>query len=405
MTKHILIFAAGIALGAAVVAALPKAPATPPKDPHEGHDHGQAEKQQDDDTVTLSDDARKAAGIRVATVAKQKLSAVVTATATIRPNADTLAHVSPKVIGRVVEVTALQGAQVKRGDTLLSIDSIDVGNLATELLEARATLEVAEVNFNREKDLIDRKATTAVALYDAKAQFVRAQANNQGKRDRLILLGWTAERVDKLTWNDSSDRSRLTVTAPIDGEVIEKHATLGEVVNPNDNVFTIADLSTVWVVIDVYQRDVPRVHSGQPVEATADGFPGRVFKGQVAYVGKVLDEDTRTLKIRVALDNTRGLLRAGMFVTARILDDQDEHARECIAAPASAIQRIGGVPVVFIAKAPGLYEKRAVTLGQRYGEHFEVLVGLEGGEEIVTEGSFILKSELLRAEAGHGHDH
>ncbi|HKR55547.1 MAG TPA: efflux RND transporter periplasmic adaptor subunit, partial [Gemmatimonadales bacterium] len=349
-------------------------------------------------------DARKSAGIRSVTVRRQKLEAVISATATVRPNGDRLAHVGTKVTGRIVKAPVLEGAQVKAGDTLLALDSIEVGAGAVEFLKARSALEVAKINFDREEEMMKGKITTAEAYYAAKGAFIQAEAERQATRDKLLLLGWPAERVDKLRWDDGEERGRVAVQAPIEGEVIEKHATLGEVVTPETNLFTIADLSSIWLIIDVYQGDVRNVHEGQPVEAVASGHPGRVFKGKVTYVGKVVDEATRTLKVRVALDNADRQLRPGMFVTARIYDE-DEHAREMTAVPAAAIQRITNIPVVFLQKAPGLYEKRALTLGRRYGDYYEVLAGLEGGETIITEGSFILKAELLRSLMEHAHEH
>lgn len=376
-----------------------------PPDPHAGHDHDPPKDGKDEGVVKLSDEARKSAGLRAVTVKRQKLAAVITATATVRPNADRLAHVGAKVTGRIVQAPVLEGAQVKAGDTLLILDSIDVGAAAVDFLKAGSAVEVTKINFEREDELMKRRATTAEAFYEAKGRHMHAQAERQAARDKLLLLGWPAERVDKLKWDDGEERGRIAVLAPIEGEVIEKHATLGEVVTPETSLFTIADLSTVWLIIDAYQGDVRRVHDGQPVEATATGHPGRVFKGQVTYVGKVVDEATRTFKVRVAIENRSGHLRPGMFVAARVLDDQDEHARDMVAVPAAAVQRIANVPVVFVQKAPGLYERRALTLGQRYGDQHEVLVGLEGGEMIVTEGSFILKAELLRSQMEHAHEH
>jgi len=402
----------GVAVGALATFALtkawpaPKAPMSEKQDDHAGHDHGGPEKTKEEDKgiVKLSEEARKSAGLRIAECRRQKLGAVVDATATLRPNADRLAHVGAKVTGRIVQAPVLEGAQVKAGDTLLALDSIEVGAAALDLLKARSAFEVSNVNFEREDLLMKGKLTTAEAFYAAKGAFAQAQAESQSARDKLLLLGWPSERVEKLTWDDGEGRGRLAVLAPIDGEVIEKHATRGEVVTPETNLFTIADLTTIWLIIDVYQGDVRKVHEGQPVEATASGYPGRVFKGQVTYVGKVVDEATRTFKVRVVLENANRQLRPGMFVTARIYDE-DEHAKEMLAVPSAAIQRISNVPVVFIQKAPGVYEQRALTLGQRYGDYYEVLVGLEAGETIITEGSFILKAELLRSLMEHAHEH
>lgn len=372
---------------------------------HEGHAHEKSEApaEKDEGIVRLSDEARKAVGIRAMAVQKQNHGAVLSATAIVRPNADQLAHVSSKVSGRVVEIKAFQGTEVKQGDPLLVLDSIDVGNAAADYLKAKATLEVAKINFDREEELMKRNATRGTDFYEARGQFVKAQAEFQAARGRLLLFGWPAARIESLKWDDPTEMSRLTIVAPVEGEIIEKHATLGEVISPETNLYTIANLATVWVAIDLYQKDVRKAHKDQPVEATCDGHPGRSFRGKVAYVSKVIDEETRTLEVRVELENKAGLLKPGMYVTAMLKDDEDEHARECLAVPSSSLQRVDEVPVVFVAKAPGVYERRPVTLGQRFGEWHEVIVGLAPDEMVVTEGSFTLKSELLRSRMGHGH--
>ena len=390
----------GIALGAAVALLIPR----PKSEPPHPHDEEQAHAHEEEDIVRLTDEARKSAGLRTVECRRQNLTAVLTATATVRPNSDRLAHVGAKVTGRIAQAPALEGAQVKAGDTLLALDSIEVGAAALDFLKARSASEVSKANFEREEQLMSKNLTTAEAFYAAKGAHLQAQAERQAARDKLLLLGWTAERVDALAWDDGGDRGRIAVQAPIDGEIIEKHATLGEVVTPETNLFTIADLATVWLMIDVYQGDVGRVRAGCPVEASASGHPGRVFKGRVTYVGKVVDEATRTFKVRVSLDNADKQLLPGMFVTAR-LHCEVEGAEDVVAVPASAVQRVTDVPGVFVEESPGVYRKRALTLGRRVGEFHEVLVGLKGGETIVTEGSFILKAELLRSRMGHGHEH
>ena len=413
MKKTALVLVLGAILGAALVRFVFPSGATKASGEHGheeaekghgGHDHGKGEgKEEDESTVKLDEEARKSVGIRAVQIQKQKLGASFNATAVVRPVADQLAHVSPKVGGKVLSIKAVQGTEVKQGDPLVVLDSIDVGNAAAEYLKAKANLEVAKVNFEREDELFKRNATRGADFYEAKGQFIKSQAEHQATRGKLLLLGWPKERVENLKWDDSDGMSKVTIFAPVDGEVIDKHATLGEVVTPETNLFTITNLSSVWVSIDLYQKDVRRVHKDQPVEATCDGYPGRIFKGRVTYVGKVLVEETRTLEARVELDNQAGLLKPGMYVTANIIDNEDEHAKEMIAVPLSSIQRMGETPLLFVAKAPGVYERRPVTLGQRYGDWQEVLVGLEAGEMVVTEGSFTLKSELLRSQMGHSH--
>lgn len=405
MRRIALTFGLGLALGAGAISLVLLTRKEPhaEENTHRHEDHSKAP--EDEGVVVLTEEARKSAGIVSTTVRKQKIGFVLTATAIVRPNADQLAHVSPRITGRVIEIRAVQGSQVKRGDPLLVLDSIEAGTAAAEFLKAKAAVEVAKINYEREEALMKRNATRGVDFYTAKGDLVRAQAEFEAAREKLILLGWSADHVNALKWDDPEGLSRVTIQAPFDGEIIEKHATLGEVVNPGVNLFTIANLSTVWVAIDIYQKDVQHIHAGLPVEATAEGYPGRIFKGKVAYVGKVFVEETRTLEVRVELDNESGRLRPGMFVSASVICQEEEHSSELIAVLDSAVQRIDNVPVVFVAKAPGTYERRAVTLGKRLGERHAVLAGLEDGETVVTEGSFILKSELLRSRMGHGHAH
>ena len=372
----------------------------------DGHDHGKEGKgKEEDGFVRLSEQARKVARIKTATIEKKPLGPVLTATGAIRPNAYQLAHVTPKVSGKVAEVLALQGAKVKRGDPLLVLDSIEMGAASSDFLKAKSALEVAKINFDREEELMKRNATRGSDFYEAKGQYHKAQADYQASRGKLFLLGWASEKVDNLKWDDPLGMSRVTVAAPVDGEVTEKHATIGELVNPETSVFTLSNLSSVWVELDLFQRDVGQVHEKQPVEILCDAHPGKLFKGQVTYVGQVVAEESRTLKVRVEVDNKEGHLKPGMFVTANIRDDQDEHAPERVAVPAAAIQQIENAAVVFVAKAPGVYERRPVTLGRRFGEWYELVAGLEPGDLVVTEGGYILKAELQRSQMGHDHAH
>jgi cobalt-zinc-cadmium efflux system membrane fusion protein len=405
----ILAFVLGLALGGAGVYLLGRGHS---HDEHgheeDGHDHGAEEGKKpkgEENLVRLSEEAAKAVRIRLGTAERKRLGAVLTATGAIRPNAYQVAHVSPKVSGKIAEVSAFQGTKVKKGDPLLVLDSIDMGAAAAEFLKAKSALEVARVNFEREDELMKKNATRGADFYEAKGAHLRAQAEYQAARGKLLLLGWTAEKIDGLKWDDPVGMSRVALTAPADGEVTEKHATLGELVGPAESVYTISNLSSVWVELDLFQKDVSRVHEKQPVEILCDAHPGKLFKAQVAYVGQAVAEETRTLKVRVEVDNKEGLLKPGMFVTAHIRDDEDEHAVERLAIPQAAAQQMGNGTIVFVAKAPGVYEKRPVTLGRRFGETAEVIAGLSEGENVVVEGGFILKSELQRSEMGHDHAH
>ncbi len=410
MGKSILTLLLGLLIGAGTVAGVWRLRAARPAPAHDehgeddGHGHGGEKKPHEDEgQVRLTDAARKAAGLRNTPVEKKKIGSVLTAAGIVRPNADRVAHISSKVGGRVAEIHVFQGAKVKAGTPLLTLDSLQVGEAAVDLLKARSSVDISKVNFDREEELLKKNATRGVDHVEAKNQYLRAQADVRSARQRLLLLGWAPERVDKLSWDDTALMSRITIVSPIDGEVIRKHASVGEVIQPETNLYTIADLSTVWVELSLFQKDIRQVHREQPVETICEGHAGKIFLGKVTYVGSSVAEETRTFTVRVVLDNPEGHLRPGMYVTSHLRDDEDEHAKERLLVPISALTTLDNAPTVFVSRAPGVYERRAVTPGQVFGTLQEILAGLKEGEDVVTEGTFILKSELLRSEMSHEH--
>jgi cobalt-zinc-cadmium efflux system membrane fusion protein len=161
------------------------------------------------------------------------------------------------------------------------------------------------------------------------------------------------------------------------------------------DAFKIADLSHVWVLLDLYEKDLARVHAGQSVEVRTDANLGEVFRGRVAYVVPVIDEATRTAKVRVEIENLHEKLRLGQLVTATLIGDTAAVAGSVLAVPRSAVQRVDGKPLVFVKRTEG-FERRTVEIGVSGGDLVEVRSGLSEGEIVASEGGFLLKSELLR---------
>jgi cobalt-zinc-cadmium efflux system membrane fusion protein len=210
------------------------------------------------------------------------------------------------------------------------------------------------------------------------------------------LLVEACNQDERLAW--------YPLRAPFDATVIEKHITLGEKLSDESSAFTVADLSTVWVDLNIYLKDLPLIKLGQSVTVTTGEVAGKV-EGKISYVGPIVGEKTRTALARVVLDNTSGELRPGTFVTADVLVDK---AAAKIVVPKNVIQDIGDEPTVFVKSDHG-FEQRAVTLGRANNVKVEILSGLQPGEQIVTKNSFRLKAELQKvaggANAGHGHVH
>ncbi|HWR52985.1 MAG TPA: efflux RND transporter periplasmic adaptor subunit, partial [Bryobacteraceae bacterium] len=197
------------------------------------------------------------------------------------------------------------------------------------------------------------------------------------------------------------ERSHSTLTAPFAGIVTQLSAAPGETADTDNELMTVADLSTVWVLGDGYEKDIHAVREGRQAEVVIAAYPERTFTGTITYVSDMLDPSTRTAKVRVEVPNPEDLLKVEMFATVRI---PGAAVREVLAVPDDALQQVGGDTVVFVRTGDGLFEKRALKLGDRNGGWVEVTGGLAAGEMVVTDGSFLLKSEANKGALGN-HEH
>jgi cobalt-zinc-cadmium efflux system membrane fusion protein len=198
------------------------------------------------------------------------------------------------------------------------------------------------------------------------------------------------------------EASYTVVRAPIAGVVITREGAPGEVVGPEKPLLSIADLSKVWTLVDIYEKDLASVRRGAPVEIKVDAYPAETFNGNIEYVADVLDPQTRTAKVRVEIWNPLRKLKPGMFATVRLRAQVTPGPASVVAVPSSAIQQVDGQPVIFIRKDSTTFERRTVKPGLTIGDLVEISEGLEGDEAVVTAGSFALKSELLKERISEG---
>lgn len=353
--------------------------------------------------VELSPEARSAAEIVTAPVERHALTPRLETTGEVGYDEDRIAHVSPRIPGRVHRVEARLGDRVDAGAVLAVLDSIELGRARADFLSIRAHEAVARQNYERERRLYADRITSEKELLQARAALIEAEAERESAEETLHLYGLSEDEVEGLA-PDQPGASLLEVRAPFSGRVVEKHATLGELVTPEENLFTLADLSRLWVWIDVYERDLAAVHLGDGVEVTVDAYPGRRFTGEVSYLGPEVAVETRTVRARIDVGNPERLLRPGMFARVRLSDPHVE-AVPALVVPESAVERDGAERIVFVATGEGRYERRPVELGRTEDDRVEILSGLEAGESVVVQGGFVLKSELSRGELGGGHHH
>jgi len=355
--------------------------------------------------VKLSEEALKTLNLKTEVAEQRPISSEIKTTAVIEPNRTRIAHVSPRISGRVVDVKAVLGNSVEKGEILAELDSIELGQTKAEYLKSKANLEIARANYSRESRLFKKQITSEKDYLYAKAEFVRSESALNTAVETLRLLGLSDEEIKSLKWGENSQPTSIfPLIAPFTGTVVEQHIVLGEFIKPEDRPYTIADLSHLWIQLDIYEKDLRWVEIGKSVDINVNAYPGEHFKGKVTYISDILDESTRTAKARVEILNSDGKLKPGMFATAAISIPSID-SEEVVVIPSSAIQQIEGETTLFVQEGEGSFVMRGVSLGQKTGDYVQVLNGLDPGDRVVTEGGFYLKSALLKDEMGEGHAH
>ncbi|MCA9468393.1 MAG: efflux RND transporter periplasmic adaptor subunit [Nitrospira sp.] len=366
-------------------------------DQHEGEKHA--------DEITLAPEALEGQTFQMAVVERAVVREGIQATATIKPNAYKLTHVSPRIEGKAIKVIAELGDLVKPGDTLALLDSIELGSKKSGFRQARTTLLVNKANYEREKRLFEQQISSEKDFLDAKGAYQQSWASYQAAFEALELVGLSHQDIEAIIARKGGHHplSTFSLTASQKGTIIERHITPGELITPADKPFTIADLSTVWILLDIFEKDLANVRVGADVRIAVDAYPGETFRGTVVYLSNILDSDTRTVEARVEVPNRDGRLRPGMFARSSIADSGSQGS-QVLRIPLDAVQHIEEQPVAFVEEKPGTYKKRTVILGSKEDPYVEILTGLQEGERVVTKGSFYLKSVLLgETLGGHGH--
>jgi cobalt-zinc-cadmium efflux system membrane fusion protein len=342
--------------------------------------------------VKLSVELAKRAKLTVAAVEKQALKPHLRLVGSVNFDADELADVGARIEGRVSRVFVTVGDEVKRGDPLVEIESNQLGDALAALLSARANLIAAEIHERRETDLAKQQLSSGSVVERARAEAKALRAELQGATQRLLAMGFGPDEISKIEAGHGP--RRITLRAPIEGEVVSRYAVLGQVVSPTEPVLRLADLDHLWVELDVFERDLGLVAEGNTAEIVSETHPGKTFRGVVTHVDATVDTSTRAARVRVEVENPERLLRPGQFVHARLTTEGD--SRPVISVPRTAVLQVEGEPSVFIAVGNDSYLARPVELGPASGDWVEVTRGLVDGDQVVTEGAFVLKSEMLR---------
>lgn len=356
-----------------------------------------------DGAVRLSPAQIAAAHIQIGTVEVRTETAVLEATGQIVPADDGQARVGVRVPGRITALRAAVGDQVARGQVLAVVESPELGSAKADYVSAAAAARLGRENAAREHQLFERQISAEVEWRKAEAEAVRTAAELQAAENKLHALGVSdaqlPDRVKHFT-------STITAASPIAGVVVERGVTLGEMVTPDKTLFLVIDLARVWLIVEVFEKDIAQVAIGQRIKLSVAAYKERTFEGAVSHIGAIVEPRSRAVKIRIELANADGALKPGMFARVALagtVGDDHEH----LFVPAAAVQRGERGHIVFVPGArPGEFVPRAVSIGHEAGTSVAIESGLTAGEQVVVSGAFVLKSELGKAalgESGHGH--
>ena len=390
---------------------------------HKGHDHGHAHgegkgEEAHADEVKLTKEAIARAGIRTETAKKRVISPTFTAPGRVGFNTEATAHVGAAISGRVLEIKAKVGDRVKAGDVLLTLDSTELGEAQSDHLlkiaavqSAAPAIDLARSAHERGKALYTESQGITLTevqkreaeLRTAEAAVLSAKSAVVASQSKLRLMGMSQESIDRLTKTGTIE-PRLTIVAPITGEVIDREVTQGELVRPEkDSLLILADLTSFWVIADIPESRLAEAGVGTKVAVHLAA--GEAIAGEISYIAPQLDPATRTASARITVKQTEAAtVRPGMFAQVTITSSKGS-TEAVLAVPDEAIQMVEGGPAVFVPVEgeENTFAKRSIKIGPRVGEWVPVLSGLSEGDKIVVTGSFLLKADLGKAGAAHEH--
>jgi membrane fusion protein, heavy metal efflux system len=363
----------------------------------------QAESANKGNLVEMSVSAQQHIGMVVAPAALTQLNEYLRATGTVQPIDSRIGVVGPLARGRIIEVRAKVGDRVEAGQTLAVFDNIEAGELLSQEQSARADLERLKAQLIPATRQAERGRRLADIGAGAEKDYESSKAEKEGIeadiRSRQALIDGIRQRLRRFGISDASPRGTFltSLKAPFSGVVTKAQASPGDVVDAGRDVFTVADLSRVWVQAEVYEKDLGRIRIGQSAYITVDTYPNQPFEGKVAYISDVLDPQTRTARVRCEVANHDLRLKTDMFANIEL---PTKFSKQALAVPASALQEVEGKQVVFIRRSATQFEKRGVEKGVTVNNQTEIVGGLKAGELVVTQGAFHLKSILAGGELG-----
>ena len=339
--------------------------------------------------IKFSDEEKKAFEIQTVKVARRAMRNQLKAMGKVLSPQQKRAIVSYAFPARIADIHVAVGDWVEAGQKLVTLQSEEVGNARADFFKAQADFELARRNLERERNLHDRGVGAKKNLLTAEAEFKVAEASLDAAEKKLHVLGFSEEQIDELKKSHQINPI-ISLYAPIKGKIIAFNTVRGAMVDQNSEILTIMDPTVVWVDAEIYERDIARIKLGQEIKVSVPAYPAESFLGKVIYIGDVLKEETRTITVRTEVPNREYKLKPGMFADMTVyLNHQDE----VLAVPEAAVLDDRDDKIVFIPVEGG-FRLQVVQVGMKESGFWEIVAGLEEGQEVVTVGSYQLKSKL-----------
>ena len=337
--------------------------------------------------LRLTGDEARRAGIQVQRLEPATAAETVELFGTVEVNQDRLVRVVPPVSGRLTKIDVSLGDAVRPGDRLAVIESSEGGEARAAYTQAQSELALSETNLRRISGLASAGSLARKEEVKARTDYEKARAALNAAASKLNAYGLQL---------GGSGTGALTLVAPLGGTVTEKAAVVGEQAQAHQALFSIGDLSSLWIQANLFERDLGRVSVGSAATVSVAAYPRKTFEGKLTYISSVLDRETRTAKARIEVANPTGELKPGMFATVSVATEGGEPA---LLVPETALVLVQGQMTAFIAEGEG-FEPRPVETGGQRGGKIIVSSGLEAGDEVVVAGTYALKARLLKSQIG-----
>jgi membrane fusion protein, heavy metal efflux system len=364
---------------------------------HNGRQHSWAYSQIEG-KVQLGPDQVKSAGITINTVEPRTMQTIVELPGEVKADETRVAHVVPRLQGVVTSVLKKEGDRVTRGEVLAVLSSRELAEAKSEYLAAAHHVEFNRVTLEREEILWKKKISPERDYLEAKRALDEAELTLELSGQKLRVLGVAASSLPNLASAPAENLARYEIRAPLGGTVVERDVTIGESVSADAQIFTVADLSTVWVEVSVFSKDLGAVRQGQSAVVVSTDLAVEA-PGRIDFVGRLVGEETRTATARLSLPNPAGLWRPGLFATVKLVREETTIP---LAVAVEGIQTFRDWQVVFI-KYGDWFEARPLELGRSDGKWVEVLSGLKAGDQYAVANSFAIKAEIGKLGATHDH--